>query len=50
MIKGTNVHIGTDTPLVRANSEQPTHEPSPFGSPLATVNVQIPFLRLQCLR
>lgn len=47
MIKGTNVHIGTDMPLVCAKSEQIMHEPSPFGSPIATVNVQIPFLCFQ---
>jgi len=50
MIKGTNVHIGTDTLLVCANNEQIMHEPSLFGSPVATLNVQISFLCLQCLR
>lgn len=40
MIKGTNIHIGTDMPLACVNSDWIKHKPSPFGSLVATVNAQ----------
>lgn len=49
-IKETKVQIGSNKPLVCASSERIMQIPSPFGPPIATVNVQTPFLCLQCLR
>lgn len=48
MIKGANVHVGTDVPLACANTDWIMHKPSPLGSPVATENVQTCFLCLQC--
>lgn len=48
MIKGANVHAGTDVPLVCANIDCIVHKPSPSGPPVATENVQTCALCLQC--
>lgn len=48
MIQGANVHVGTDVPLVCANSDWIMHKPSPFASPVAAENVQTCALCLQC--